>query len=500
MIDTFGTTVINPSQKSTARQTVYNDWVWRFWFFALVGVSLAIGLYMYRSGPSISIIAGIIYLLGVGIILLNPRYGLYLVLFLTLVGDFRLLPWYPFTKNFSSPESLLFIHDAIIVSPLETYLILIFVSWAGRRIIQRKLLFHKGILFWPTVTFTVFITFGLIWGLLKGGNFNIALWESRAIFYMPLVLLLTTNLLKTSRHINAIIWFATIALFLESLFGNYHYFFNLNRNLSSVDRIAGHSAAIHLNTYFIFLLSVWVFRASHIKRLTLPIMLPFFLITFIVMQRRAGFITLALAIVLLIIILFQENRRLFYAITPILVIGLAVYLGIYWNRSGALGLPAQAVKSIFFTDQANAKDQASNYYRILENTNIRFTIHQSPLTGIGFGNKFYRIVKMPDISHFVFHEYITHNSIVWIWMKSGFGGFFSMIFLVGLSIITGLRSLHRQFDPNMKAIMLTATLYIVMHFVYGYVDMSWDIESMVYIGVMMGLINIHEYITETNSG
>ncbi len=41
----------------------------------------------------------------------------------------------------------------------------------------------------------------------------------------------------------------------------------------------------------------------------------------------------------------------------------------------------------------------------------------------------------------------------------------------------------------MRAIALTATLYVVMHFMYAYVDMSWDIQSMIYMGLVMGLIN-----------
>jgi len=28
-----------------------------------------------------------------------------------------------------------------------------------------------------------------------------------------------------------------------------------------------------------------------------------------------------------------------------------------------------------------------------------------------------------------------------------------------------------------------------MHFTYAYADMSWDIERMVYLGVMLGIIN-----------
>jgi hypothetical protein len=47
---------------------------------------------------------------------------------------------------------------------------------------------------------------------------------------------------------------------------------------------------------------------------------------------------------------------------------------------------------------------------------------------------------------------------------------------------------------QLRAFALTATLYLVMHFVYAYVDISWDGASMVYIGAMMGLINSLERV------
>jgi hypothetical protein len=140
------------------------------------------------------------------------------------------------------------------------------------------------------------------------------------------------------------------------------------------------------------------------------------------------------------------------------------------------------------------RDQASDVYRIIENYNILFTIRSSPLTGIGFGQMFYMVISLPDISFFVWYRYITHNSIGWIWMKTGVGGFISMLFLVGLSIMAGVRVLFRVEDRMIKAVVLTSTLYILMHFIFAYVDMSWDNQSMTYIGTAMGLISCAEAV------
>jgi len=193
------------------------------------------------------------------------------------------------------------------------------------------------------------------------------------------------------------------------------------------------------------------------------------------------------------IILYRENRRVFWRIIPILsLIGL-VYVAAFWNSSGGIGGPARAIRSVI-APQPGGRDDSSNVYRVLENLNSRFTIKQRPLTGVGFGNKFYIAVPMPDISFFIWWEYITHNSILWFWMQSGIGGFISLLVMVGMAVMVGVRALWRMPGGDLSAFALMATLYVVMHFIYAYVDMSWEAQSMIYVGVMMGLINNMERI------
>ena len=52
----------------------------------------------------------------------------------------------------------------------------------------------------------------------------------------------------------------------------------------------------------------------------------------------------------------------------------------------------------------------------------------------------------------------------------------------------------RLTDPLMKAIALTATLYVVMHFIYAYVDISWEAQGMIMLGIMIGILNSIEPI------
>jgi O-antigen ligase len=261
-----------------------------------------------------------------------------------------------------------------------------------------------------------------------------------------------------------------------------------------MEAIAEHSYSVHLNTLFVLMIGVWLFRGSRPKRILLPMMLPIILLSYFSNQRRASYITLVIALILIAIVLFYENRKIFWLIVPVACVIGAIYIAAFWNStSGGISGPARAIRSVI-APQPGGRDDASNVYRVIENVNTKFTIKQRPLTGVGFGNKFYIIVPMPDISFFVWWEYITHNSILWIWMQTGVGGFLSMLFLVGMAVIVGVRTLWRMPGGDLSAFALMATLYIVMHFIYAYVDISWEAQSMIYVGTMMGLINSLERI------
>jgi hypothetical protein len=459
------------------------------WFFLILVLTGTAAFLIEGQQPDLALIAWFFYLLGAGFILYQPRYGIYLVVFFALLGDATLTPWYPFVKNFSSRESIFFLSDKLIISPLEAYIILTFVSWLLHMLGQKRVKFYSGPLFLPAFVFLFFVVFGLVYGIYRGGDTNIALWEVRPIVYLLLMLFLASNLFERREHPIKLFWFAMGALFLEGLIGSYSYLFVLKGDLSDINALTQHSVAIHINSAFIFAMGLWLYRSSKEKRLAMLIAMPGLMLTYIAAQRRAGFLTLGIALVFVFIILFMEHRRVFWVITPPLILIGMVYMAVFWNHSGALGMPANAFKSVFFAEQASERDLSSNLYRVAENLNLTFTIDQTPLTGIGFGQKYYVIIPMADISFFSWWQYLPHNSIMWVWLKTGVFGFIAFLYLIGFSLQLSATTLMRLPRNELSAVVLSGSLYIMMHFAFAYVDISWDARSMVYLGSIMGIIN-----------
>ncbi len=469
---------------------------WRIWFLCCLLLTLAVSAYMfYFDAASMATVGLLVYLLGAFVAFYQPRYGLYMVLFFSLIGDSVVMPAYPFTKNFSSIESLFYLGDALIFSPMEIYLFVTALGWLGKDYLaSRSIKLYTGELFRPFLIFIFFITYGLIFGIANGGDINIALWAVRPIYYLFLIYILTANLIQTRAHINNIIWLAMAAILVDSIAGNY-LFFTLHRgNFDAIDRLQEHGASIHANSLFVLLLGLRLYNGSWQKKAFIPLMLPPVLLAYLANQRRAAYLTLFIALALFFIIFYQERARLFKRIAPPILALVGSYILIFWNLGGPLSMPAQAIKSVVSPSDSSSSDALSNNYRVMENINIAYTIHAKPITGIGFGNKFYSIVELPDISFFEWHEYITHNSIFWIWMKAGLGGFIALLYLIGMTIMHGVKTVSRMPMDDMAAIALTALMYTIMHFIFAYADISWDNQSMVYLGVMIGLLGCLEHV------
>lgn len=470
--------------------------VQRLWHVCLAGLVLLVAAWAWKNGPEPALLAWIIYFSGIAAIVFCPRYGVYQIAFFSLIGDSSLMYWYPFEKNLSSPESLLYLHDALIFSPLESYIMLTMAVWFCQIIIGRHVELFAGELLIPTLLFALFLVTGLMYGLATGGSTVIALWESRPIFYLPVMLILTSNLIQKREQIKILFWLCMAAICVESFIGAYTVLVTLGGSISSVDRLAEHSASIHANSLFIFAAAGWLlYRMSPAKRMMLLMMIPTVALTYLASQRRAAFVTLAVALVILAIMLFIENRRLFFALAPVAFFFAVIYIGVFWNSTSSVALPAQAIKSIIAPDP-NSVDAHSNVYRVIENVNVSYTVHQSPLFGVGFGQKFYIVISMADISFFDWWEYIVHNSIFWMWLKTGIFGFMSMLLLICSGIMLGTRVSMRLGGGELNAIALACTLYVMMHFMFAYVDMSWNNQSMIYVGISLGLLNCFEHVVE----
>ena len=164
---------------------------------------------------------------------------------------------------------------------------------------------------------------------------------------------------------------------------------------------------------------------------------------------------------------------------------LLLYTAAFWNSSSKLGMPVQKIKSVF-VEQKGTEDESSNFYRKAELVNLKQTIRHHPM-GIGFGNK-YEIVMPLDKVDFPLWEYIPHNCIYWMWVKTGFAGFMIFWLFFGTAIIQAVIDYRNMKDPYFKSVTLMVLTLIASQVIIAYYDLQITFfRNMIYLGIVMAI-------------
>jgi hypothetical protein len=217
--------------------------------------------------------------------------------------------------------------------------------------------------------------------------------------------------------------------------------------------------------------------------------LPLVVFTLFVTNRRLGFVVLAVGLALVSLLLLRTRRDLFLRLAPLVLVGLGLYVVVFWNGTGILSEPIRAFRSLVVP--TTARDLSSNAWRALENLNIDYNIRGAPITGLGFGRPYSFIVAQPSLeaTGFTYWNYIAHNAIYWVWMKMGMVGFVLFWNLVGSAVVFGLITFRQLRDGYLKSLALMVAGVVLMQVIFSYGDLGLTYtRSMVFLGCMLGML------------
>jgi len=468
------------SQQREARGTA------RLAYLGVLAVGVVIGA-MGLGFPNPFPLALGMLVVAAGAILLRPIAGVYVIAFFAVLADGSTMEPYPFLNNFSGRGSWLFISDKLTFSPLELCIALTFASWFGHLAGARQWRLEGRPLLRPMLVFGGFVVFGLFFGLgVGGGDRVVAFWEVRPLLYLVVMFVLVSNLLTRKVHYVALAWVVASAVTLQSIFAMKYLSTLTPDELELKESLTDHPASLFYAWLLLVVVALWVLKRTSLRaRLLLTIAAVPVTIVFIVSQRRAAIIGLAAAFLVFLAVLFFRRRKVFLVIVPLVAIATVGYTAAFWNTTSGIGFGAQAIKSVLAPDQVTEKDASSDFYREIENYDLAYTIRAEPVTGVGFGKPFYKPAQLPSISGFVFFEFIPHNSVLWIWLKVGFFGFVSLLFVLAVALRQGVRA--AMWMPTGDALVITigALCFVVMFATFAFVDIAWVAQPSIFLAICM---------------
>jgi hypothetical protein len=419
----------------------------------------------------------------------KPIVGLCATVYFALVSDGVTMPWYPFTKGLSAKESILFISNSLILSPMELVLIFAVLALFGRFLVLGRWELRIGRLPFAVGAFIVFIVYGIAHGYLNGANHQIALFEARPFIGFALVYLLVSSVCSTTRDYRYLLWAVLCAISTHALISLEYLSHRSSEELKATESLLDHGAAMRMDLLILVVISSWMFPGtSRMLRIFATVMIVPVGWVYLVAQRRAAVVGLVGAFALLGVVLFWHRRRAFFRIVPLFALVLTVYVAAFWNSTSSTAFPAQAVKSVISPTDVSDRNQSSDLYRIVENVDLHFTIQTARLQGIGFGNPFFRPFPLPALTQsFEFALYIPHNSFLWIWMTTGFGGFVAMIYLLGRAVSVGAATVRTWTSGTDLVVLLTFVLAVVVFAIFCFVDIAWDAGNLTLLGASIAV-------------
>jgi hypothetical protein len=395
------------------------------------------------------------------------------------------------TLNTIGDESHITGLSGIFVSPAEIILATALLTSMVRRVVRRDLRWSWSALGGGLVVLGLVMLAAMAHGMARGSELRTAVDEIRPFLYIPLMYVLVSQSMKQCGHLWALLWVDVLATGLKGVQGTFRYL-GLRGTYPLPQSILGHEEGMFFSLFILLTIGLWLVGVRGRLRWVATALLPFVVVADLANQRRAAWIILAMGVALLLVCAWigcHERRRTVVSVAVAVVLLSAAYLPAFWNSSSVLGQPARAIASAF---SPSARDASSDMYRDIETFDLGVDIRQSTPFGIGFGQQVAHPVPLPadlvDLDPMI--NYITHNGILYLWLKAGFGGALVFWFVIGAGTVAASR-LVRAAD---RRLVLFGAFGLSM--LGGYVIGGWLDEDVsayriaVVVGSVLGALDV----------
>ncbi len=464
-----------------------------FLWLLLGAIAISIAVLNLALDGNVGATLGLVLIVAfIAISVFRPSISLYVLIFLALAveqmtQDYSWTGRFPYYSNLSNIFPSL---TGLAINPIELHLLCIIVGLTIRFIIKREN-FVRVIAWKQLLAYITAIIFFILYGLLRGGEFLISLWETRAIIYLVLLMVIVPQILRTQDQVRHMIWMIIAGLGFRAIEVTTHYVgagFSLQ---GSGNGWGNHEDSGILATLVVFALAMLLYKVDRKQRVVLMILVPLMMVSIIASDRRTAYAVMGGNLLLFWVIQGPVIQRKIFSYAWKAGIVFALYLGAFWNTNSdnIFLAPAKAIREGFAGDDkaAASASYTSNLYRQVENYDLQRMITERPLLGTGYGGKIDYYMPVPVEWDLGF--YITHNQILSVLAKTGVVGFTIFIFFY-LSVASEIGFGFKNAVNNhyMQAVLVLVAAGMINHLIFSFFDIILIYyRNNVYLGVLFGL-------------
>jgi hypothetical protein len=377
-------------------------------------------------------------------------------------------------------------------SPFEVHVVALGMVWAFGALVTRQLKLVRIPLGTLIALFVAWVIIGLANGVRAGGNITVAMWELRGLFYMVFMYLFVPQIIRSREQLHTLLWVCIAGITLKAFVGAGR-FILLGFTMGGHDTLVNHEEPLLIFTLLAFLGALILFRARTRQKAVLLLLAVPLILGFYSGNRRAAYASMAASLVAFVLMLpWKEALRVASVGGPLIVL-LGLYTAVFWDSDSKIATPLKQIKSGFVEDEeVSERNYYSNLYRKIEEYNLAVTLQHSIATGIGFGTKYEQPLALVAITYSL-RDYMAHNNVIWLFVKTGVIGFFLFWLLLDgyAARLAGLVA-HLQ-DPYLKAVAVFIVVAVLNQIAAAYFDLHLvRYRTMIYLGLLMGLLPVIE--------
>jgi hypothetical protein len=425
-------------------------------------------------------------------VFVRPILGVYLLFAAAiLLEQFEITGLSPLTARTHFFENLSgFSTVPVRLSASDMLAIMTLASWGMRRLVGDNAPVRAGPFGWAFAIYGLAFAFGGVIGAARGGGWDsiTALAEGRGALYACLLYFLTANLVRERGQLVVLLWELVLLVGMKAFQGIGNFIEVRLNGPYGLEAVTAHEDVIFFNVAISLALLMVALRVRGRLFYVLLFLQPVIVLAELVTTRRVGFAALFADIAVVALLSAVYRPRLTATAAAVGMFVFVLYAAAFWQSEGVLGQPLRVVREFVDPYSVSDRDRGSNYWRDIENANIAYTVRQLPLTGVGLGQEYLFQQEPPPLTTFVYWRYITHNAVLWMWLKAGPYGAFAFWFLMAQVVMFGAQLYRRLDDPLLRAAAALPVVLTVTQVVFSSVDLGLTYNrTMIVFGVVIGL-------------
>ena len=274
------------------------------------------------------------------------------------------------------------------LEPADILLAMVFVIYLIRSS-------ENGTRWWPHTqisfgagAYLLAIIAGEIIGIAHHGQIRESFEELRPFLYVLATYLITAVLVRSKSVVQTMLWTLVVCEAFKSVQATIIWVISRAWPVEP-QNVLGHEEAMFQSLFFFMVIGLWLFKLPGRLRTVSTWLVPLVFFADLANDRRTAWLILGAGFLTLMAVGYQslpERRSTIIKVMSVLVVASALYLPAFWNSSGLLGKPAEALKSTLGTP--DARDALSDEYRVQEDANLELNMSQyGKLLGEGFGRE-----------------------------------------------------------------------------------------------------------------